>query len=130
MANSYGVNAEVNYQRYVPPTVNDQASAAMISSAALDVLGAGSVVQTPQSLGGEDFAWYLESIPGSLARLGTRAPGSADDFDIHQASFDVDERAIGVGVTLMAATALTAPAPSITSATALRPAISPTSWLK
>src|SRR6185437_15249092 len=88
--------------------VNDQASAAMISSAALDVLGAGSVVQTPQSLGGEDFAWYLESIPGSLARLGTRVPGTVASHDIHQPTFDVDERAIGVGVRVMAATAITA----------------------
>jgi metal-dependent amidase/aminoacylase/carboxypeptidase family protein len=92
----------------VPPTVNDQASAAMIAAAALDVLGAGSVVQTPQSLGGEDFAWYLESIPGALARLGTRVPGSAVSCDIHQPTFDVDERAIGVGVRVMAATAITA----------------------
>jgi amidohydrolase len=80
----------------------------MISAAALDVLGAGSVVQTPQSLGGEDFAWYLESIPGSLARLGTRVPGTVASHDIHQPTFDVDERAIGVGVRLMAAAALTA----------------------
>jgi amidohydrolase len=108
VAAAYGLHAEFSYQRYVPPTVNDQASTAMISSAALGVLGAGSVVQSPQSLGGEDFAWYLESIPGSLARLGTRRPGSAEDFDIHQPLFDVDERAIGVGVRVMAAVALTA----------------------
>jgi amidohydrolase len=108
VAQAYGVNAEVSYQRYVPPTVNDQASAAMISAAALDVLGAGSVVQTPQSLGGEDFAWYLESIPGALARLGTRVPGSVVSHDIHQPTFDVDERAIGVGVRVMSATAITA----------------------
>jgi amidohydrolase len=108
VASSYGVNAELSYQRYVPPTVNDQASAAMISAAALDVLGAGSVVQTPQSLGGEDFAWYLESIPGALARLGTRVPGTTVTHDIHQPTFDVDERAIGVGIRVMASTAITA----------------------
>src|SRR6266581_2545872 len=108
VAAAYGVNAEVSYQRYVPPTVNDQASAAMISAAALGVLGAGQVVQTPQSLGGEDFAWYLESIPGALARLGTRVPGTVVSHDIHQPTFDVDERAIGVGVRVMAATAITA----------------------
>jgi amidohydrolase len=108
VANSYGVNAELSYQRYVPPTVNDQASTAMISAAALDVLGAGSVVQTPQSLGGEDFAWYLESIPGALARLGTRVPGTTVTHDIHQPTFDVDERAIGVGIRVMASTAITA----------------------
>ena len=108
VASAYGLNAEFSYQRYVPPTVNDQASTAMISAAALGVLGAGSVVQTAQSLGGEDFAWYLESIPGSLARLGTRTPGSGQDFDIHQPAFDIDERAIGIGLRLLAAAALTA----------------------
>ena len=108
VAASYGLSTELTYQRYVPPTVNDQASAAMLSSAALGVLGAGSVVQTPQSLGGEDFAWYLESIPGALARLGTRVPGSAASLDIHQPTFDVDERAIGIGVKVMAATAINA----------------------
>ena len=108
VASAYGVRAELSYQRYVPPTVNDQASAAMISAAALDVLGAGSAVQTPQSLGGEDFAWYLESVPGALARLGTRVPGSTVSQDLHQATFDVDEGAIAVGIRVMAATAITA----------------------
>ena len=108
VAAGYGVNAELSYRRSVPPTVNDQASAAMIAAAALDVLGAGSVVQSPQSLGGEDFAWYLESVPGALARLGTRIPGSVASHDLHQPTFDVDERAIAVGVRVMAATAINA----------------------
>src|SRR5215831_5306344 len=108
VASAYGVIAELHYQRSVPPTVNEPVSTAILETAAAQVLGHEAVIPSPQSLGGEDFAWYLESVPGSLARLGTRAPGSAGDFDIHQAVFDVDERAIGVGVRLMAATALTA----------------------
>jgi len=108
VAAAYGVVAELSYVRNVPPTVNEAISTAMVEAAADRVLGADSVVAAPQSLGGEDFAWYLESIPGALARLGTRRPGSGDDFDIHQPAFDVDERAIGVGVRLMVATALTA----------------------
>ena len=108
VATSYGVVPEIIYQRNVPPTVNDAVCTAMIEAAADRVLGPDAVTPAPQSLGGEDFAWYLESIPGALARLGTRTPGAPDDFDIHQATFDVDERAIAVGVRLMAATALTA----------------------
>jgi amidohydrolase len=108
VASAYGVIAELHYQRNVPPTVNEPVSTAILETAAAQVLGHEAVTPSPQSLGGEDFAWYLESVPGSLARLGTRAPGSAGDFDIHQAVFDVDERAIGVGVRLMVATALTA----------------------
>src|SRR5258708_39279899 len=80
----------------------------MVEAAADRVLGTDAVVPAPQSLGGEDFAWDLGSIPGALGRLGTREPGSGGDFDIPQPTFDVDERAIGVGIRLMAATALTA----------------------
>jgi amidohydrolase len=108
VASAYGVVADLTYQRNVPPTVNEPVSTAMFEAAIDRVLGADAITPAPQSLGGEDFAWYLESVPGALARLGTRRPGSADDFDIHQPAFDVDERAIGLGVRIMAATALTA----------------------
>jgi amidohydrolase len=108
VASAYGVLPEISYQRNVPPTVNEAISTAMFEAAADRVLGPDSITEAPQSLGGEDFAWYVDSIPGALARLGTRTPGSAADFDIHQAVFDVDERAISYGVRLMAATAMTA----------------------
>jgi amidohydrolase len=108
VASAYGVIAEVQYQRTMPPSINEAVSTAILETAAAQVLGHQAVTPTQQSLGGEDFAWYLESIPGTLARLGTRPPGSTVDLDIHQPIFDVDERVIGVGVRLMAATALTA----------------------
>jgi amidohydrolase len=107
VASAYGVLAEVSYVRNVPPTVNEAVSASMFSSAARQALGAQAVAGTPQSLGGEDFAWYLESIPGALARLGTRTPG-APELDIHQPTFDVDERAIDVGIKVQVHAALTA----------------------
>ncbi|WP_101783696.1 M20 family metallopeptidase [Nonomuraea indica] len=107
VAGAYGVEAEMEYTRGVPPVVNDEMSVEMLAEAAQRALGAGSVAPTQQSLGGEDFAWYLESIPGAFARLGTRSPGGRT-YDIHQGTFDVDEGAIAMGVRLMAATALTA----------------------
>jgi amidohydrolase len=108
VAAAYGVTAELSYLRNVPPTVNEAASADMIAAAAAGVLGTEAVAHTQQSLGGEDFAWYLGSVPGALARLGTCTPGTAAQHDLHQPSFDIDERAIGVGVRVMAAAALTA----------------------
>jgi Metal-dependent amidase/aminoacylase/carboxypeptidase len=77
----------------------------ILGEAAELAIGPEAVAQAPQSLGGEDVAWYLESIPGGLARLGIRGPQTPTDLDIHQPNFDVDERAIGVGVRLMAASA-------------------------
>ncbi|HUZ52649.1 MAG TPA: amidohydrolase [Streptosporangiaceae bacterium] len=108
VASSYGVTADLTYERSVPPAVNESVSTAMVGAAADRVFGPDAITPAPQSLGGEDFAWYLESVPGSLFRLGTRRPGSAEEFDIHQPMFDVDERCIAVGVKVMAATAMTA----------------------
>ena len=50
----------------------------------------------PQSLGGEDFGWYLDRVPGAMVRLGTRTPGGPT-YDLHQGNLRVDERAISVG---------------------------------
>jgi amidohydrolase len=101
----YGVTAKVEYLSAVPPTVNEPASAAMIAGAAAAVLGPDAVTETPQSLGGEDFAWYLHQVPGAMARLGTRTPGALTAGDLHQPTFDIDERAIGAGVRTLAAVA-------------------------
>ncbi len=108
VASAYGVTPDLSYERSVPPAVNEAISTRMIAAAADRVLGPDAVETAPQSLGGEDFAWYLESVPGSLFRLGTRRPGAVQEIDIHQPMFDVDERCIGVGVKVMSATALTA----------------------
>jgi amidohydrolase len=108
VASAYDVKAELDYVRGVPPTVNEKTSVDMFRSAVVNVLGEEGVTGTPQSLGGEDFGWYLESIPGALARLGVAAPGMAGAYDLHRGTFDVDERCIPIGVRVMVATALTA----------------------
>ena len=101
-----GATAEVEYTRGVPPVVNEERSVAMLRSAAITAIGPHSVADTPQSMGGEDFSWYLEQVPGAMARLGVGRPG--ESLDLHQGTFDVDERAIGHGVRLLAHAALTA----------------------
>lgn len=108
VASAYGVDAELDYRRGTPPTVNEATSVGMMRDAVTQVLGESAAVPTPQSLGGEDFSWYVESVPGALARLGTRSPDMPEELDLHRPEFDVDERAIGVGVQVLAATALNA----------------------
>jgi amidohydrolase len=105
VAQAYGVTAKVEHLTAVPPTVNEPASAAMLAGAAAAVLGKDAVQDTPQSLGGEDFAWYLHQVPGAMARLGSRTPGARGAGDLHQPTFDIDERAIGAGVRVLAAVA-------------------------
>ena len=45
----------------------------------------------------------LHLVPGAMARLGTRTPGALAAGDLHQPTFDIDERAIGIGVRVLAA---------------------------
>jgi amidohydrolase len=101
----YGVRAEVLHTRGVPPTVNDPEAVLLAEQAVLDELGEGAVRLTEQSLGGEDFAWILEKVPGVMMRLGTRSPGGRT-YDLHQGDFVADERAIGVGARVLCAVAL------------------------
>ena len=101
-----GADVEVKYVRGVPPVINDRMATAVVAGAAGAALGPDRVVEAEISMGGEDFACYLEQVPGAMIRLGSGVPGSAVKLDIHQSTFDVDERAIGHGVRVMVHTAL------------------------
>lgn len=103
-----GAEADVRYIRGVPPVINDRMAAAVIAGAAGAALGSDRVVEAEISMGGEDFAFYLEQVPGAMIRLGTGIPGSEVKHDLHQSDFDVDERCIGYGVRVMVHTALAA----------------------
>jgi amidohydrolase len=104
VAATTGANCDVDYVRGLPPVVNDPRAVALMRAAALDTVGHDRVVVTPQSMGGEDFGWFAEVLPIALARLGTH--GGGPPLDLHRGTFDVDESAIGVGVRVLARTAL------------------------
>jgi amidohydrolase len=104
IAATTGAEVDVDYVRGVPPVVNDPRAVALMRAAALETVGSEHVVLSPQSMGGEDFGWFADVMPIALARLGTHGGGAP--LDLHRGTFDVDERAIGVGVRLLARTAL------------------------
>ncbi|MFF4210482.1 amidohydrolase [Streptomyces sp. NPDC001796] len=106
IANQYKAKPEINYVRGVPPVVNEAGATELLRDAMTARRGAHSVEDTEQSLGGEDFSWYLEKVPGAMARLGVRRPGDRVVRDLHQGDFDADEHAITVGVELFTAAAL------------------------
>ena len=101
----YAVSAKVEHARGVPPVVNDPKSVGGLRAAAEAMLGPHAPTSTSQSLGGEDFAWYLQEVPGALARLGTRTPGGST-YDLHQGDLIVDEGAIVAGASLLAGTVM------------------------
>ncbi len=111
VASPYGVDVEAETRTIAPPCVNDASATRRLRGAALAALGESAVGVAGQSLGGEDFAWMTNKVPGSLARLGVRGANVAESGDLHQGTFDIDEAALGVGVRLFATLAGTEPAP-------------------
>ncbi|GGD24113.1 amidohydrolase [Nocardioides daphniae] len=103
----YGIVADVGYQRGVPPVVNTHASTAVLTRAVEAALGEEGAVPTVQSLGGEDFGWFLDRVPGAMGRLGTRTPGGPT-YDLHQGDLRIDERAVAIGARVLAEAALEA----------------------
>lgn len=93
------VEHAVNYRRGVPPVVNEETSTRILTHA-IEALGPDALADTHQSGGGEDFSWYLEEVPGAMARLGVWS-GRGPQLDLHQPTFDLDERALAVGVRVM-----------------------------
>ncbi|MEZ0113709.1 amidohydrolase [Catenulispora sp. EB89] len=106
IAAKFGVKHTLDYVQGVPPVVNEAESVALLRTAAARALGGEAVRTTPQSLGGEDFAWYLQRVPGAMARLGVRTPGDKAVRDLHQGTFLADEGAIAAGVRMLATAAL------------------------
>lgn len=105
IAGPYGVEVDLEHRRGVPPVVNTEDEVTLIETAIRGELGPDAVQLTPQSMGGEDFAWYLTRSKGALVRLGTRTPGGIT-YDIHQGDYLVDERALGMGVRVFTAAAV------------------------
>jgi amidohydrolase len=91
-----GAKAKVEFQRGIPPVVNDATVTAEAEMAVAETLGVAAVASTEPSMGAEDFARYLELSPGALLRLGAAPDGRR--VDLHSATFDVDEAAIQVGI--------------------------------
>ncbi|MFD7442295.1 amidohydrolase [Streptomyces sp. NPDC059909] len=106
VATLHRAKSQINYVRGVPPVVNDPVMTDLLRDAQAARRGMDAIEDTEQSLGGEDFSWYLEHVPGAMARLGVRPPGSGARLDLHRGDFDVDEEAIRVGVELFTAAAL------------------------
>ncbi|WP_150462801.1 amidohydrolase [Nesterenkonia ebinurensis] len=103
-AAAYGVDVNLDHMRGVPPVVNDEGCTGIVDRAAKRALGENSLTLAEQSMGGEDFGWMTQEVPGSMFRLGTKTPGG-ESYDLHRGDYIPDERAIAVGVKVMVAVA-------------------------
>ncbi|MCC7055221.1 MAG: amidohydrolase [Gemmatimonadaceae bacterium] len=105
VAAAHNVVASITIGHGTPPIVNPAREAAWARSAAIHALGDDSVVPFGiTNMGGEDFAFYMERIPGCFLRIGARNPGE-EPTAAHSPRFDVAEGAIVTGAVVLAACA-------------------------
>ncbi len=94
-------------KNYYPPTMNDEHMDRIVSAAASSILGSENViVQNRCPMTAEDFSRFTSRLPGYYLKLGVANKDKGISFPLHNEFFDVDERSIGVGVSVLAASAM------------------------
>ena len=102
ITSAYGASYELDYINLYPAVFNHSSACQLIRRVGTEVLGEGKVVATPPTMGAEDFAYYVEKVPGCMFWLGVRA----NDAFLHHPAFDIDEEALIHGTQLLAEGAL------------------------
>src|SRR5688572_12470526 len=106
---SAALRATAEYEEFgigYPPVVSDAAMAKLAAAAAREVLGKTGVVPGQAEMGGEDFSFVLQKVPGAFIRLGTRDASWETPKSAHSPTFQLSEAALPLGVAIMAATAM------------------------
>ena len=97
IAKSFGAQAKIKFRQITPPVNNNFEINKVLRDSAIDILGHQNVVELQKpSLGAEDFAEFLNYVPGSMFRLGVS--GEKNCAPLHSSKFDPDEEAISVGI--------------------------------
>ena len=102
-AKTFGASAELEYEVGYPPLVNDPDSVDFVLKVARKTLGKKSIVAFNPVMGGEDFAYYLQKVPGAFLFFGA---GDGTQFPHHHPGFDIDEKALPRATLLMTTLAL------------------------
>ncbi len=101
VAAAFGATGELRVRRGYPVVVNDAAAADLVRGVAAEVVGPDRVLPHGPVLGAEDFAYFLERVPGCFFMVGIRNEAKGTGQPHHNPRFDLDEDALGIGVELL-----------------------------
>ncbi len=101
VAEGLGCTADIRYTRHNRATVNDAAMAELAREAAIEVVGRENVVDDVITMGGEDFSWFLNRVPGCFIAVGSRNTSRGLTYGHHHPRFDVDEASMAIGAEIL-----------------------------
>ncbi|MFY3792292.1 amidohydrolase [Ureibacillus sp. MALMAid1270] len=102
VANIYGATAKVEYIRGTQAVINGKESAELVQQVAVEAFGEEALYFEKPTMGGEDFSFYLDEVPGSFALVGSGNPEKDTEWAHHHGKFNVDEDALATGAELYA----------------------------
>jgi amidohydrolase len=100
---AFGATAEFQYEKGYPPLVNHEDMVDFVIQVARKTLGEDRIQPIEPVMGGEDFAYFLQKVPGAFLFFGM---GDGMEFPHHHPAFDLDEKSLPQGALLMASLAL------------------------
>lgn len=107
VAGGLGCTVEIEHTRMTPALINDPQAIAAAQRAARRILPESHIETTgPLTMGGEDFAFMMEKVPGAFLFIGSANPERGLDYGHHHPKFDFDEAVLPRAAALLAATAL------------------------
>jgi amidohydrolase len=95
---SFGVDCRLDFEYGYPVLINDLEMSKLVASACSKGIGKESVEVLKPSMGAEDFAYYLEKVPGAYFRVGCRNEEKGIVHPYHSSLFDIDEEVLPFGV--------------------------------
>ena len=98
VARSFSMDYRFDFEYGYPVLINNSEMSKLVASACSKGIGKENVEVLKPSMGGEDFAYYLEKVPGSFFRLGCRNEGKGIVHPYHSSLFDIDEEVLPFGV--------------------------------
>ena len=106
IASNYGAQAKINFKSIAPPVYNDPELTNLLSSVAKNVMDEENIVYLENpSLGAEDFAFFLQDVPGTMFRLGVA--GKKGCAPLHSGNFSLDEKSLELGIKILSQTIIT-----------------------
>ncbi len=106
IASTYGADCEVKISKGYPVLINDLEATKFAREKAIELLGKNKVFEARPVMGAEDFAYYLQKVPGCFIWLGAGSKNSK--HDIHSSKFTINEEAMKFGSSFLAYLAISA----------------------
>ncbi|WP_269623800.1 amidohydrolase [Prochlorococcus marinus] len=100
IASNYGAKVNINFKSIAPPVYNDPELTSLLSTCAKNFMDEKNIVYLENpSLGAEDFAFFLQDVPGTMFRLGVA--GDQGCAPLHSGHFSLDERSLELGINIL-----------------------------